>query len=202
MKIRKFNEGVGDKYLKNKYFIDDFDDFNKKYNNMKRQFGEIIYSDNNWKLIKNPKSLEYFDKSCRGVITLSGDLYLENFSDFRIHNDILKILYDKNILKGKLRKNWGKKLPQESGFLTVQRYKDKNIIAIGESNKDIYNEEDWDKLKHFYDEILDKCKIKNPNINFSNKLVGIKFQGLKNIASKNKINEYSYQSNLIKYDFI
>ena len=195
------NEGVGDKYLKQKYQIDDFDEFNKKFNAMKLKEQDIIFRDGDWKLIKNPKSLTYFNESCRGVILLNGDLYLENFSDFRIHNNILEILYDKNILKGKLRKNWGRKTPQDSGFLTVQRFKNTNTIAIGESNRDMYDENDWNDLKHHYDEVLNKCKIKNPKIIFSNKLVGVKFNTLKTLSGTNRLTETVYKKNLVKFDF-
>ena len=45
---------------------------------------------------------------------------------------------DKGIIIEKPKKNWGRKTPQESGFLTVQRYKSSPYIAIGESNRYIY----------------------------------------------------------------
>lgn len=162
----------------------------------------IFKREDGWQLIKNPKSLENFGKSVRGVIALNGDVYLETFSKGTIHQDILGILLKKGIIKENTGKGWGKKLPQESGFLTVQRYKDSKWIAIGESNKIIYNEEDWQKLVKNYDEVLAKAKKNCPNIDFSNKLVGVKFQGLKNVKSKetgdNTLKE-SYQINLIKY---
>jgi len=128
-----------------------------------------------WKLIKNPNSLNDFGDKCRGVILLNGDLYLENFSDSTIHNDILKLMAEINVIPNIPKKNWTKKLPQESGFLTVQRCKNSNQICIGESNSLIYEYNDWKKLIHYYDEVIAKAKIKNPNIVFSNLLVGTKF---------------------------
>jgi len=146
-------------------------------------------NDTEWKLIKNPNTLDNFRAKCRGVILINGDLYLENFSSNTIHNDILKELYKMKVLPEIPKKNWTKKLPQESGFLTVQRYRNSEYICIGESNSLIYDYNDWKKLIHFYDEIISKAKIKNPNINFSNLLVGIKFYNadiseLKNVFNK------------------
>ena len=198
MNVKRFYEGVGDKYLQNNYyFTPQFDEFDKKYKSMKATEDniEIVHTNEDWKLYKNPKSLDHISKSARGVITLDGDLYIESHSKGTIHNDILKILYDKEILKGEITKNWGKKLPQESGFLTVQRYKDSKYVAIGESNKDIYDEDDWNERVKYYDEVLDKARKNNPRITFTNKLVGFKFYGLKsmtdehsNILYENKLN--------------
>ena len=127
-----------------------------------------------WKLIKNPNTLHNFGAKCRGVILLNGDLYLENFSNGTIHNDLLNQLYLENIFKEIPQKNWTKKLPQQSGFLTVQRYENTNYICIGESNSLIYDIDEWKKLIINYNKIINKAKAKNPEIQFSNKLVGIK----------------------------
>ena len=136
-----------------------------------------------WQLIKNPKSLEHFGKKCRGVILLNGDLYIESFSNATIHNDLLKELYIQNIFSESPAKNWSKKLPEESGFLTVQRFNDTDIIAIGESNALIYDVDNWKKLINIYEQVLSKAAFKNPNIIFTNKLIGIK-----SFASKHNVN--------------
>lgn len=186
LSIKQIIESIGDKYLQKKYpgrFVDDFDDFDKKYNSMKidKENMDTVYErEDGWKLLKNPKSLKILDRSVRGIILLNGDFYVESFSKGTIHQDIIKILLDKGIIKDNPGKNWGRKLPEETGFITVQRYKDSKWIAIGESNKIIYDDEDWKKYVNHYDKVIAKAKDKNPQINFSNKLVGVKFQGLKN----------------------
>lgn len=169
------NENLGDKYLKRKYGIEtEFDDFEKKYKAYKQKEDEVIYRDGDWKLIKNPNSLENIDSDARGVIMPSGDLYIENISGKKIHNDILEILYKKNILIFLPKKNWTRKTPKESGFLTVQRYKSSPYIGIGESNRKIYDKDDYNKFIDDYKYFINKAKQKNPNIKFEYKLVGTK----------------------------
>ncbi len=171
-----FNEDVGDKYLKRKYNMKgEFDDFETKYKkSLSSKEYETIHSENNWSLYKNPNSLNNLGEKVRGVILSNGDLYIESGSGEKIHNDILNILFDKGIINEKPKKNWGKKTPQESGFLTVQRYKSSPYIAIGESNRYIYDDDVYDKYKNYYQKYLDLAKTKNPNIKFINKLVGTK----------------------------
>ena len=171
-----FNEDVGDKYLKRKYNMKgEFDDFETKYRkSLSSKEYETIHSENNWSLYKNPNSLNNLGENVRGVILSNGDLYIESVSGEKIHNDILKILFDKGIINEKPKKNWGRKIPQESGFLTVQRYKSSPYIAIGESNRYIYDDDVYDKYKNYYQKYLDLAKTKNPNIKFINKLVGTK----------------------------
>lgn len=166
-----------------------------EFSNVEKQYGaqqllqnknEIIYEDGKWKLIKNPSTLQNIGAIARGVITANGDLYIESYGGDKIHHDILTILGEKNILPTTPKKNWGSQLPQQSGFLTVQRYKNSPYIAIGESNKLIYNELGYNQQIKYYDEFLNKAKAKNPNITFINKLVNIKLQP--NIGS-NVMNE-------------
>lgn len=218
-------EGTGDKYFynKNPAQVDDFAEFEKIYQAQqmeKKQHNnngqdKIIYRKDRvypnglkWNIIKNPSSIKSLGPGVRGVIAPSGDVYFENFSGKHIHNDILPILYDLGELDGTFKPGWGKKLPQVSGFLTVQRFKDTPYIAIGESNKDIYDEDNYDNLVGEYDKFLKTAKQKNPNLSFSNKLVGIKtFKRKTNdengiIVSKNKMSEslmdsISKQKNLI-----
>jgi hypothetical protein len=101
---------------------------------------QVVYTDGDWQLIRNPKSLKNFDPSVRGVIDNKGNLYLENHP-LKIHHDILKILVDKGLLQDYVfRKNWNAFLPNQIGFLTVQRW-GSGAIAIGHSNKLIYDEQ-------------------------------------------------------------
>ncbi len=134
---------------------------------------EVIYQKGNLKIIKNPPTINDLGSSVRGVITLSGDLYIESQSE-TIHNDILRILTDVGVLDKIPSKNWTRKLPQETKFLTVQRYKNSRYIAIGESNRLIYDELDYTIRKRYYSEFLSMAKIKMPDINFIDRLVGIK----------------------------
>jgi len=174
-------EGVGDTYLKNKYNIpNEFSGFDKQYdinqikNRESMQNDVIVYTEGNWNLIKNPSTLNNFGSSVRGVILNNGDFYLESFTE-KIHFDILNILYKLKIINDLPKRNWSNRLPQEVGVLTVQRYKNSPNISIGESNRLIYNQTDYDKYIRYYDEFLNKARLKCPNINFTNKLVGTKF---------------------------
>ena len=126
------------------------------------------------KLIKNPGSLEEFGKDVRGVITSSGDLYLETISHGTIHHDILRVLYDHQVLKGTFSKKWTKQTPDNSGFLTVQRYEDSNWICIGESNRPLYQKAGYQANIHLYRPFLQNAGLKNPSIQFIDKLIRIK----------------------------
>lgn len=181
---KKQNESLTDKYLNKKFgFKGEFEDFERYWKRMQMQARKIdadkdvvVYTDKDgdWRLIKNPSSIDTLGSKARGVIiTKTGDIYMEEYSKY-IHNDLLTFLHEIGVLEGQFKRNWNGKLPTESGFLTVQRYKDTDIIAIGESNKLIYKEDDWHRLIHIYDKVIGLCKSKNPNLNLTNKLVGTK----------------------------
>jgi len=178
------NEDLIDKVRERRFGIldkDEHEDFNKYYamqqldKNKSDNHNQVVASKGDFKLIKNPTSIKDLQPGVRGVISPDGNLYMGNIAKGIIHVDIIEMLIEKGILPKDTNKNgWGKKLPQESGFLTVQRYKDTNYIAIGESNKLIYDEADWKEKIKFYNEFLQKAKKQNPNLVFTNKLVGIK----------------------------
>lgn len=173
-----YSEDVGDEYLKRKYGMSgEFDKFEKSYKSQKSTENDVdvIHTDDNWRLLKNPSSLEYIGDDARGVIMPNGDLYIESYGGLKIHNDILKILAQKGVLSSVPKKNWTRKLPQESGFLTVQRYNNSPYIAIGESNRLLYDEEDYNENIDHYRRFINAAKSKNPNLNFVDKLVGTKF---------------------------
>ncbi len=127
-----------------------------------------------WSIINNPGSLSTIGESARGIILENGDLFVENFSNGTIHNDILKILYDRGILEGSLKRSWTRQTPDISGFLTVQRYKDANILCIGESNRNLYIKSDYDVKIHLYRPFLERASEKNPGIEFIDKLIKIR----------------------------
>jgi hypothetical protein len=151
---------------------------------------EIIARDNKWALIKNPSSINSLGSNVRGVITKDGDVYMENFSE-KIHHDLLKVLFGKDIIKGEFSKKWSKQLPTESGFLTVQRYKNTEHICIGESNRLLYDKENYDKFIPYYSSFIKKAQKKNPQLKLEDKLVGMKFSAL-----KEKSNIPSFVNNL------
>ena len=180
----KQNESLTDKYLHQKFgFKQEFEDFERYWKRMQMNAQKndedkdvVVYTDKDgdWRLIKNPSSIKNLGDKARGVIiTSTGDIYMEEYSKY-IHNDLLTFLHEIGVLKGEFKRNWNRKLPTESGFLTVQRYKNTDIIAIGESNKLIYEEDEWYKLIYIYDKVINLCKKKNPNLNLTNKLVGTK----------------------------
>lgn len=180
-----YKEGVGDEYLKRKYGMKTDDDrFEKQYATQNKNG---FYRDKDWVLLKNPSSSDEFNNGARGVIVPNGDLYIEGYGGERIHNDILKILAQKNVLGSIPRKNWTRKLPNEAGFLTVQQYKNSPYIAIGESNRLIYDQDDYNKYIDEYDRFINRAQSKNPNLKFINKLVGTKY--LKKSHSSNTMNE-------------
>lgn len=177
---QNISDDVADKYFeKLTGKSDEFNNFEKKYASIqsKEENNEIfnVRNSDNWTIIKNPVDLNSFESGVRGVITSNGDFYLELTSNGTIHNDIIGVLKEKGVVSPSVQKNWGLRIPQQSGFLTVQRYKKSFSIAIGESNRLIYNIDSYNKYISYYDEFLNKAKIKNPNIDFVDKLVGVKF---------------------------
>jgi hypothetical protein len=150
---------------------------------------EIIAQDGNWKLLKNPPSIKLTSPYSRGVITESGDLYIENKSE-KIHHDLLRILYDKGLIKGMFSKGWNRSLPSDSGFLTVQRFKNTPHIAIGESNRIMYDEGDYNLYLPHFNVFIEAARKKNPSLSFTNKLVGMKFARLKESSGLHNNSSY------------
>lgn len=176
---KEAKEGVADKFVQQEPQLvnvpGEFDDFEKRFREetQDEENGEVIYHSTDMKILKNPKTLKNIGSNVRGVITTNGDLYIEQES-VGIHNDILNILKGKGIVPDETKKLWGGRLPQQSGFLTVQRYKDTNTIAIGESNRLIYTKEAWKNYIKYYDIFLNKAQSKSSGINYTNKLIGLK----------------------------
>ena len=56
----------------------------------------------------------------------------------------------------------------------------------------------WEKLKPQFDSIIELAKQKNSNIEFTNKLIGIKFNTLKSQSKKNRITEANSSKNILK----
>jgi len=174
------DESLSDKFIANDPNIGsvggEFDEFEKKYaaqQQRESKNGELIYNTPELKLVKDPQTLKGFGKGVRGVITEPGDLYLELVQG-NIHNDILAVLKEKQLIPQETKKNWGTILPTDGKFLTVQRNGETNDLAIGESNKLIYSKENFDKYVKYYEQYMKNAKAKCPGINFIPKLIGVK----------------------------
>ena len=107
-------EGVADKYAAEKHGIQDPEaEFEKKFQQHKAsQVGEVIGEvspehgfgfTGSETLIKNPKDLKNFPPGSRGIITRSGDLYLIPDAEGVIHQDILRFLKKKGIIKSEIK---------------------------------------------------------------------------------------------------
>jgi len=166
--ISKIDEGIGDKYLKNKYGIpDEFDEFEKQYKKIHlKKEEEIIGEVKGTSIVKNPKSLNKLDNGVRGVITKEGDLYLAILNNDVIHNDILEFLNKKGIINERpVGWEWiDERKPDQ--FITIQRVWNKNIIAIGESYVTPKRDPEKTEALKIFKPYLEKCKQKNKNIEF------------------------------------
>jgi len=173
-------EGVADTHLQNKFhFKPDFSDFEDEYKKIKsKEEDKIVYSEDKFVIIKNPKTLENVDNSIRGVIDKDGNLYISQFR-YITHSPIISILSDLNLIQNTIL--WHKEIP--TNFITIQRYDNTNIFCIGESNqfyyrdKDVYIEDSYIKkykdvdYKAEFQKFLDKAKIKNPQYEFINEYI-------------------------------
>ena len=173
MRAKLVKETLADKYIKQDPYLravpGEFDDFENKY--AEEQQDEVFYKNGSLTIIKNPQNLSNFQKNVKGVISETGDLYLELTEEF-IHNDILAVLKDKKLISDTTTKNWTHQLPDQTKFVTVQRVENTNIIAIGESNRMIYDKNAYDKYISLYTPYLEKAKSKCKNIEFTNKIIG------------------------------
>ena len=180
-------EGVADKYAEKEFYMKpEFDDFNQKERDIRSKADSniVVYNKGNVKIVKNPKSLTNISAGVRGVIDKEGNLYIEQKRSGEVHVTILRILEDLGILK--YNHGWTEELPRD--FITVMRLEDENVLMLGESNETMtpneyrsnedYGENYWDdipaveKAAPYFQQFLDKAKIKNPNINFINKNIG------------------------------
>lgn len=177
--LKELQEGIGDKYAERKWGIPDEErDWDKTYYKTQINKDKIIFSFEGVNIVKNPSSLKGFDPSVRGIILKNGDVYMTT-SNTLIHNDLLKILHKKNIVKDSDYHLFHIKFPNE--FITIQRYLSTNIIAVGESNVSLADSEQiWyrpiagykteEVLKEFK-KFLVAAKRKNPQFKYSYKII-------------------------------
>lgn len=163
MKYLKRFEGVGDKYAEKRFNIPmEFSDFDKKYNRDKLK-EDIIFQNEYVTIIKNPKSLYNIGSGVRGIIDKRGNLYVEYESQVT-HSVLIYYLSTVYSFIPDIT-NWHLVMP--TNFITVQRYDDSNLFALGESNTML---KDNDALLVF-NKYLKIAKEKNPNIRFTDRSI-------------------------------
>jgi hypothetical protein len=119
-------------------------------------------------ILKNPRSLDGFPEGARAVITEDGDLYVINDMATVIHEDILQVLKQKEIIKGNSTGWEDIRETPNIDFITVQRIWGKDKFAIGESYmlpKARFPEERAKSLQ-FFVPFLKAAKRKNPQYDF------------------------------------
>jgi hypothetical protein len=169
-------EGVADKYAEREFHVPDLEKekeelLKRKDKDNKSLFGIITHTFYNEKfrtgaasVYKNPK-IKDMEEDVRAILLKNGDLYVATLP--AIHYDITKFLFDKDIIKGKFLQ-W-EDMEDMDEFITLQRYRNTNIMALGESY--ILNRRDKDvrkeQLKKF-EPFLEIARKKHPDIRFIN----------------------------------
>ncbi len=132
-----------------------------------------------FKVIVNPSSINNIPPEARGLIDVLGNLYF-SIGYPVTHSVLINFLEEQDIIEQD--KQWNVHIPED--FLTVQRFKDTNIIAVGESNLFAYpigskyhnnaykfrsfTEKDKnDTIEYFFK----KAKLKNPLFKYVNKVI-------------------------------
>lgn len=195
------NEGIGDKYAE-KFGVDpEFSEFEKQYaskQNVERE--EVIYSDKEVTLIKNPKSLENIGSNVRGIVDKNGNLFVEQEVSI-VHDEILELLNKLRLVKYIV--GWHKKIPTE--FITVQRYYDTNLFYLGESNEMMQPDDDrfedhvaasYEESKPVFQQFIHRAKLKNPKIDFINDRLTV-YQDYNESVEKTDNNFGLYSENTI-----
>jgi hypothetical protein len=147
--LKKIAEGVGDKYLENKFgFEPEFADFEKKYTQQQMPDEPIAYI-TDIPIYKNPKSLDLFDANVRAIADKEGDLYVA--------------LHDGNFYHGMMAHAIGLAHDPNSIYKSL-----KNIMLlhrVGKTNSfgmsDTNIREIW-RYEPNYIEIMNKMKSINP----------------------------------------
>jgi hypothetical protein len=173
-------EGVGDKYAEQEFFVpDDFWEFDYKFNksqlknkeNSKEDRNKLIPINEKAVVVKNPSSLKNIAPAVRGIIDDKGNVYLSVRGNC-IHQTIIDALEKMNLLI--VDKLWYRNLP--TTFVTIQRFRDTDILAMGESNFYLYNKPGYtateEEIDNSYSPILEAARIKNPHLYIAFTLIG------------------------------
>ena len=156
-------EGVGDKLAASRFSIyDKVDKFDDEYAVSKLNKDQVIQVNEKAYVVKNPSNINELGENVRGFIDKDGNLYLSLKANC-IHQTILDALVVKGVLPN--RPNWWKTLPLS--FISVQRVKSTNTIAMGESNlllDDPYPYTE-DQVNIAFRQIIDRARRLHPRIN-------------------------------------
>jgi len=156
-------EGVGDKLAASHFGIyDKVDKFDDEYAVSKLNKDQVIQVNEKAYVVKNPSNINELGENVRGFIDKDGNLYLSLKANC-IHQTILDALVIKGVLPN--RPNWWKTLPLS--FISVQRVKSTNTIAMGESNlllDDPYPYTE-DQVNTAFKQIIDRARRLHPRIN-------------------------------------
>lgn len=98
---------------------------------------------------KNPKSLDGFERYCRGILLNNGDLYLAN-SDKAMHDDILKMLAGIGLIPLGKTYNYSTEYPEE--FVAVQKNFDNSFTQSMA----------YDDFPVYYAQMFDDANRKHP----------------------------------------
>lgn len=162
------NEGVADVYAEKEFNIKpEFSEFNNSNHNENDEH-TIIYSNNDLKILKNPKTLSNIGPYVRAIADINGNLYVEQKIGIN-HDDMIKILDKLNIIN--YIPLWYKKQPDR--FISLQRVGNSNTFALGESNVLMFPHyiNYYAETKSNYLKILNKVIANNPNIRFINEVL-------------------------------
>jgi len=99
---------------------------------------------------KNPKNLNGYTSNTRGVLLTNGDFYVAK-SFNALHDSILDLLAEKNIIPLASKFDYAEKYPKE--FVAVQRIENSN--TFGQSSA-------YDSFPNYYIEIFDNGEAKQP----------------------------------------
>jgi hypothetical protein len=175
-------EGVADKHIEQRFAIpQEFDEFERKFDLSQVERNKVIQINEKANVIKNPTSLKNVAPGVRGIIDEYGNVYL-SLRNNCIHQTILEALEKMGIVT--LEQYWSHKPP--TNFISIQRVKDTDILAMGESNLLLYDDKVTPEIKEAYFPILWAAHTKNPQLNIVFKLIGT-FLDAQNIPDVSKI---------------
>lgn len=162
MRAKFIKEGIGDKYLYNKYGIKDDDiEFQKKYNIEYARKSLIpigsfqsIYDKSQVQVYKNPSTLKHFNGWVRGCSDKYGDIYIADNEDILHYNLVLYLI---------------SKFGMRDDFIDWQQYYDTNQFYLAEgydlSNKGLEGEL-TDEQKETINNYAPRVIAKHPNFKF------------------------------------
>jgi len=168
----KVSEGIGDKYAEKTWGIPVEDpEFEKQYNAFRlKKFGNVIGSVKGFPLVKNPKNLDLFPPSCRGMILKNGDLLLVPDVGTITHVDIVEETNRLRLTSSNTTKWQYTDMLEPTQFICVQRVWNKDGFGISESYvipKRKHGEERA-KVMELFEPFINKARTVSPQYSFIN----------------------------------